>query len=240
MSAVNGPRRFVVSGTPAVLRRLRTAIEKRSAAEAAEIEAKVRGGRAVQPRPSSPCPVALGFHHPALAPAVAMARDWAEACGLDAGLTEHLAHAICVETVDWPRQLTDAVGSQTRWVVDLGPAELSANMTGRALRGRGVTVIPAATSAGRDLLFTSGASVPAGGRLVDVRPQADRPRRRQARRRHRLHPAHRQVADPARRHDPDDRRPRDRRRCRERRPLGRARRRRPGHRGDLRPRTWPS
>ena len=33
-------------------------------------------------------------------------------------------------------------------------------MTGRALRGRGVTVIPAATTAGRDLLFTSGASVP--------------------------------------------------------------------------------
>ena len=160
MSAVNGPRRFVVSGTPAVLRRLRTAIDKRSAAETAEVEAKVRGGRPFSPTVES-VPVALGFHHPALAPAVAMARDWAEACGLDAGLTENLAHAICVETVDWPRQLTDAVGSQTRWVVDLGPAELSANMTGRALRGRGVTVIPAATSAGRDLLFTSGASVPA-------------------------------------------------------------------------------
>ena len=34
-----------------------------------------------------------------------MVRDWAEACGLDAGLAEHLAHAICVETVDWPREL---------------------------------------------------------------------------------------------------------------------------------------
>ena len=97
---------------------------------------------------SSPIPVALGFHHPALAPAVAMVRDWAEACGLDAGLAEHLAHAICVETVDWPRELTDAVGPDTRFVVDLGPADLSANMTGRALRGRGVTVIPAATDQG--------------------------------------------------------------------------------------------
>src|SRR5680860_363808 len=159
VAAINGPRRLVVSGTTDALRRLRTAIEKRTAAEAAEIESKVRGGRAFAPI-VEPIQVALGFHHPALAPAVAMARDWAKACGLDTGLTEHLAHAICVETVDWPRQLADAVGPDTRWVVDLGPADLSANMTGRALRGRGVTVVPAATAKGRDLLFTSGASVP--------------------------------------------------------------------------------
>ncbi len=158
VAVVNGPRRVVVSGTPAVLRRLRAAIEKRAAAEAADIDAKVRGGRAFNPSVES-IQVSLGFHHPALAPAVAMARDWAEACGLDAGLTEHLAHAICVETVDWPRELTDAVGPDTRWVVDLGPADLSANMTGRALRGRGVTVLPGATAAGRDLLFTSGAEI---------------------------------------------------------------------------------
>ncbi|MEO7942392.1 MAG: fatty acid synthase subunit beta domain-containing protein, partial [Marmoricola sp.] len=159
VAAINGPRRVVVSGTQDVLRRLRSAIEKRSAAEAAELEAKVRGGRAFNPGLES-VSVALGFHHPALAPAVAMARDWAVACGLDAGLTEHLAQAICVETVDWPRELADAVGANTRWVVDLGPADLSANMTGRALRGRGVTVVPAATAKGRDQLFTAGVSVP--------------------------------------------------------------------------------
>ncbi len=173
VAAVNGPRRVVVSGTPASLRRLRAAIEKRRAAEAAEIEAKTRGGRAFDPSVES-VGVALGFHHPALTPAVAMARDWAEACGLDAALTEHLAHAICVETVDWPRQLTDATGPDTSWVVDLGPSDLSANMTGRALRGRGVTVIPAATPEGRDQLFTPGAKVRQGAdwsafapRLVD-------------------------------------------------------------------------
>ena len=159
VAAINGPRRVVVSGTQDALRRLRTAIEKRTALEAAEIETKTRGGRAFAPTVES-IPVALGFHHPALAPAVAMARDWAVACGLDAGLTEHLAQAICVETVDWPRELADAVGTTTRWVVDLGPADLSANMTGRALRGRGVTVIPAATPKGRDQLFTTGVSVP--------------------------------------------------------------------------------
>ena len=159
VAAVNGPRRLVVSGTPAGLRRLQAAIEKRADAHAAELEQKTRGGRAFKPV-VEPLPVALGFHHPALAPAVAMVREWAETCGLDTGLAENLAHAICVETVDWPRQLTDAVGPQTRWVVDLGPANLSANMTGRALRGRGVTVIPAATEEGRDLLFTPGREIP--------------------------------------------------------------------------------
>ncbi len=158
VSAVNGPRRVVVSGTPSALRRLRKAIEKRSAKEAAEIEAKVRGGRAFNPTVES-VPVALGFHHPALTPAVAMVRDWADQCGLDSGLAEHLAHAICVETVDWPRALADAVGPATDWVVDLGPSTLSANMTGRALRGRGITVVPAATDSGRDLLFTAGKTV---------------------------------------------------------------------------------
>ncbi len=44
-------------------------------------------------------------------------------------------------------------------MVDLGPADLSANLTGRALRGRGVTVIPAATEKGRDVLFTAGAEI---------------------------------------------------------------------------------
>ena len=158
VAVINAARRVVVSGTPAALRRLRKAIEKRTTAEAADIEAKVRGGRAFAPTVES-VPVALGFHHPALTPAVAMVRDWADACGLDSVLAEHLAHAICVETVDWPRALADAVGPATSWVVDLGPAELSANMTARALRGRGVTVLPAATDAGRDLLFTAGAKV---------------------------------------------------------------------------------
>src|SRR5436190_7311831 len=158
VAAVNGPRRVVVSGTSAALRRLRRAIAKRAATEAAQIEAKARGGRAFAPTVES-VPVALGFHHPALAPAVAMVHDWADACDLDSGLAEHLAHAICVETVDWPRALADAVGPATGWVVDLGPADLSANMTGRALRGRGVTVIPAATDKGRDALFTPGAEI---------------------------------------------------------------------------------
>ncbi len=158
LAVVNGPRHTVVSGSPDALRRFRTAVEKRAAAEAAEIEAKTRGGRAFDPT-VEPIPVAVGFHHPALAPAVEMVRTWAEACGLDAGLAEHLAHAICVETVDWPRELNDAVGAETRFIVDLGPAELSANLTGRALRGRGITVIPAATGKGRDALFTAGAEV---------------------------------------------------------------------------------
>src|SRR3954447_17049537 len=163
IAAVNGPRRVVVSGSPAALRRLQAAIDKRADSDAAELEAKTRGGRAFSPVVEA-LPVALGFHHPALAPAVDLVREWAEACDLDTGLAENLAHAICVDTVDWPRQLTDAVRpltqqGGTRWVVDLGPSTVSANMTGRAVRGRGVTVVPAATEKGRDALFTPGAEI---------------------------------------------------------------------------------
>lgn len=158
VAALNGPRRLVVSGSPAGLRAFRAAVEARAAREAREVEEKSRGGRAFAPT-LEPVPVALGFHHPALAPAVQLVHDWAQECGLDAALAQNLAQAICVETVDWPRELADAVGADTEWVVDLGPAQLSANMTGRALRGRGVTVVPAATTAGRDLLFTPGARV---------------------------------------------------------------------------------
>ena len=153
------------------------------------IDAKVRGGRAFAPTVES-VPVALGFHHPALAPAVAMVRDWAEACGLDAGLAEHLAHAICVETVDWPRAARPTpsarppAGSSTS-----ARPTLSANMTGRALRGRGVTVIPAATEKGRDALFTAGAEVRTAADWSAYAPAPDRPRRRQARRGHRGSPA---------------------------------------------------
>ena len=87
-------------------------LEKRAAAEAAEIEAKTRGGRAFDPdrRAASRSPSA-STTRPSPRPST-MVRDWAEACGLDAGLAEHLAHAICVETVDWPRELTDAVGAE--------------------------------------------------------------------------------------------------------------------------------
>lgn len=158
VAAVNGPRRVVLSGSPSALSRFRSAVAARAGREAAEVESKSRGGRAFAPVLES-VPVGVGFHHPALAPAVELVRDWAERCGLDSGLAENLAHAICVETVDWPRELRDAVGAETRYVVDLGPAELSANLTSRALRGRGVTVVPAATAAGRDLLLTPGAQL---------------------------------------------------------------------------------
>ena len=233
LGVVNGPRHTVVSGSPDALRRFRAAVEKRAAAEAAEIEAKTRGGRAFAPTVEA-IPVAIGFHHPSLAPAVAMVRTWAEACGLDAGLAEHLAHAICVETVDWPRELTDAVGAETRFVVDLGPSDLSANLTGRALRGRGITVIPAATEKGRDVLFTAGAEVRTAAdwsthapRLIDRgdgSPVVDTAFTRLTGKSPIL------LAGMT----PTTVDPRDRRRGRQRRPLGRARGRRPGHRADLR------
>ncbi len=173
IAAVNGPRHLVLSGMPQALRQLRTAVERRRDTDRAEVDLKRRGGRLLDPT-MEPVAAAAGFHHPGLAPAVDLVGAWAERCGLDRELAEHLARAICVEPVDWPRELTDAVGERTRWVLDVGPGEVTARLTARALRGRGVTVVPAATPTGRDQLFTAGAEVERAGdwstyapRLID-------------------------------------------------------------------------
>ena len=204
-----------MSGSPAALRAFRAAIEKRAAARG-------RRDRGQDPRRArlrpvlEPIPVALGFHHPDLAPAVDLVRDWAEACGLDAGLAEHLAQAICVDTVDWPRELTDAVGAAH----PLGRRPRPRRPLRQHDRPR-----PARPRRHRRPGRHHDRSRPAlhPRRPRHPRPPTGRPTppawstaRRHARRRDRLHPPHRQVADPARRHDADHRRPRDRRRRRQR------------------------
>ena len=233
VSAVNGPRRFVVSGTPAALRRLRTAIEKRSAAETAEIEAKVRGGRPFSPvrrvgarRARLPPPRARPGrrHGPRLGRGLRPRRR--------PGRAPRPRHLRGDRRLAAPahrrRRPADPLGRRPR-----SRRALRQHDRPRAARSRRHRHPRRHLCRSRPALHLRRLGA-RGGRLVGVRPAPDRPRRRQARRRHRVHPAHRQVADPARRHDPDHRRPRDRRRRRERRPLGRARRWRPGHRGDLR------
>ena len=163
VSVVNGSRQVVVSGSAAALARVRRAVETRSAAEAAEIKAKKRGGRAFDPSLDGVA-TTVGFHHPAMADAVDLAVTWAEACELDGDFIAQLARAILVDPVDWPADLADVIGENgeaVRTVIDLGPGTLSADLTSRVLRGRGTRVLPAATRSGRDQLFTPGTPLPA-------------------------------------------------------------------------------
>ncbi|QWC84843.1 DUF1729 domain-containing protein [Nocardioidaceae bacterium] len=165
VSVVNGPRQVVVSGSATALARVRRAVEARAAVEAADIEAKRRGGRAFAPTLDAVA-TTVGFHHPAMTDAVDLAVTWANACELDGDFIAQLARAILVDPVDWPADLADVVGedghpeSGLRTVVDLGPGTLTADLTSRVLRGRGARVLPAATRRGREQLFTPGATLP--------------------------------------------------------------------------------
>ena len=158
ISAINGPRRLVVTGTHLAIDRLIKLIEQTRESAKEALANKSTGGRVFDPVVEE-LPIGIGFHHPALEPAVGMVIDWAGRCGLDVALAESLARNICVDPVKWARQLHDGIDADTRWVIDLGPADLAATMTARAVRGRGIGVIAAATEAGRDELFTPGAEI---------------------------------------------------------------------------------
>ncbi len=158
LAGVNGPRRFLVSGSPAGLARLRAALEARRRESQRQIEQKRTGGPVFDPL-IQPVACDVAFHHPALAPAVDLVRQWAGACGVNAEIAAQLAEAICIEPISWPSDLLDVIQPDTRWVIDVGPSNVVANLTSRTLRGRGVTVIPAGTRTGRDDLFTPGASI---------------------------------------------------------------------------------
>ncbi|HNO40212.1 MAG TPA: DUF1729 domain-containing protein, partial [Marmoricola sp.] len=158
ISANNGPRRLVVTGTHTAIGRLLQLIENQAAESRKAVEDKLTGGRIFDPVVEE-LPIGIGFHHPALEPAVDLVIDWAQRCGLDPALAESLARNICIDPVQWQRQLSDGIDPNTKWVIDLGPADLAAGMTARAVRGRGISVVAAATEAGRDALFTPGAEV---------------------------------------------------------------------------------
>ena len=51
----------------------------------------------------------VAFHHPALAPAVDLVRQWAGACGVNAEIAAQLAEAICIEPITWPSDLLDVI-----------------------------------------------------------------------------------------------------------------------------------
>lgn len=75
--------------------------------------------------------VEVGFHHPAMLPAVAQVAEWAAACSLDAEQARSIAHNILMDLVDWVAMLTQAVldGEEIE-VLDVSGAEGKAALFG--------------------------------------------------------------------------------------------------------------
>lgn len=135
---VNGAKATVVAGPTVGLERLRAALGD-------DVETDVVLARAA-------------FHHPELAEAVELATAWAVRCGLDEAWARDLAHRCLVAPIDWPAALEDVAKAGARWMLDLGPVNLAAQISADTLRAHGIGVIAPATDRGLRELTVAGAS----------------------------------------------------------------------------------
>lgn len=136
----NGRDRFVVSGTPADLERVRRAAADAMAADKAELAAKTRGGQPLTIE-IAPLEVSAPFHHPLLEHGVHTTVAWAKKCGIG-GVAEKLARGVMTDRIDWPAQVNAVIDEGVEWFVDLGPGEIVGVLTADIAEGA-AGVVPA-------------------------------------------------------------------------------------------------
>ncbi|MBC7295888.1 MAG: DUF1729 domain-containing protein [Dietzia sp.] len=157
VSIRNAQRRHVVVGRPDDLEDLRRHCADLEAESRRRREAKLTGGEVFAPV-FDPLEVEVGFHHPAMAPAVDIVSDWAARCGLDADRAAALARQVFAEPVDWVEVMAETLHSGAEWILDMGPGEALTRLNRSVVRGQGVGVVAAATRGGLRNLFTPGAT----------------------------------------------------------------------------------
>ena len=64
--------------------------------------------------------VEVGFHHPAMLPAVAQVAEWAAACGLDAEQARGIAQNVLVNPVDWVAECRSMAALGVRRILEIG------------------------------------------------------------------------------------------------------------------------
>ncbi len=157
VGVTNGRLAHILSGLPADLAGVVTALERLADASAQDRKQRRRGGAVLAPV-TEYLPTTVPFHTQLLAPAVDDTVAWAQACGLDPDLARDLATAVLIDPVDWPATVQAAAAhpSRPRLVVDLGPGTVLTRLTQAALAGTGLAVAPAGTSAALDGLDRPG------------------------------------------------------------------------------------
>ncbi|MET0930563.1 MAG: 3-oxoacyl-ACP synthase, partial [Aeromicrobium sp.] len=153
----NGRRSVVLSGPANSLLIVQTRLDDIAAAEKADRDRKVTGGSAFAPV-VEPLPALLAFHHPDLAEAADLVARWADACGIDGDLARTITMRSIVDPVDWVASLEQAMDAGAQWILDLGPGDLAARLSGRELRIRGAGVIATTTRRGHRELTAAGAA----------------------------------------------------------------------------------
>lgn len=157
VSIRNAQRRHVVVGRPEDLEDLRRHCADLEAESRKRREAKLTGGEVFAPV-FDPLDVEVGFHHPAMAPAIDVVYHWAGRCGLDADRAASLARQVFAEPVDWVEEMAEALHTGADWILDMGPGEALTRLNRSVVRGQGVGVVAAATRGGLRNLFTPGAT----------------------------------------------------------------------------------
>nr|WP_238529328.1 type I polyketide synthase [Dietzia alimentaria] len=170
VSIRNAQRRHVVVGRPDDLEELRRHCADLEAESRRRREAKLTGGEIFAPV-FDPLDVEVGFHHPAMAPAVDVVTRWAGRCGLDTTRATDLARQVFSEPVDWVEEMAETLHAGAAWILDMGPGEALTRLNRSVVRGQGVGVVAAATRGGLRNLFTPGATPPIERPWTAFQPQ---------------------------------------------------------------------
>ncbi|MGV9826640.1 fatty acid synthase subunit beta domain-containing protein [Gordonia sp. NPDC003429] len=151
----NSRRSVVLSGAPRHLAAFAARCETIAAAESDARKRKVTGGAPFAPIFDA-LTVSVAFHHPGMADAVELVREWALACGIDAEVAAQHAADILVNPVDWVSAVDATVADGAKWMIDLGPGDLATRLAAPLVRGQGVGLVAAASRGGQRNLFSPG------------------------------------------------------------------------------------
>ena len=158
VGVTNGRQAHILSGRPADLEAVVSALEAAARRSADDRKERRRGGAVLAPVTEF-LTTSVPFHTPLLAPAVEEVVAWAERAGLDASLARSLAVAVLIDPVDWPALVTSALApTRARLVIDVGPGTVLARLTEAVVAGTGTIVVPAGTARGIDDLDRPGAA----------------------------------------------------------------------------------
>lgn len=162
IGVVNGPDRHAIVGPPAQL----------EVVSASFVDDNDRRGRRTSAPRVEPVDIAMGFHHPALAPAARLALEWAAKCGIrvappEGDIANHLDRddllasiitAVISDPFDWPSAVERLAHSGATWVVDVGPDPTAARLAQRLCRGLPLGFCSPRADRGVSELFTPGAA----------------------------------------------------------------------------------
>jgi fatty acid synthase len=172
LAAINGPESFTLAGNPEALEGLRSRLFARAQDLIEKKRAGKHAGRVMHPEWTY-LPVSAPFHssslrdaHKDLMDRMASTRSLWPTLQLrrpvvafqggdifeDQGLFEHLARGIMVEGMDWAAMIHTALERGATHFIDLGPTDGASRLAAQVLVGKGLPIVAASTTTGRDEL----------------------------------------------------------------------------------------